>query len=104
MGFAQMIADAFSIDESRDSIRSIKQAIAQEIVALDPQVKVKTTEYFNHSYVPDLVAVWPSDSVTKERYIYLKFNSELAYLFDDLTLVQDHHPIIFGLAQTPHDS
>lgn len=99
--FGSRIARAFEADIPEESVNRVKSTVAAELRALDPRVRVKPTEYFNHSYVPDLVASWPERPDAAERYIYLKFNSELDYLFEDLTLVKEKKPIIFGLSPTP---
>lgn len=101
--FTQRIEAAFAVEDSRNCIESIKQTVVAELLALDPRVHLKTTEYFNHSYIPDLVATWPDDPSARERYVYLKYNTELGYLFDDLSLVRDHGPILFGMGQTPRN-
>jgi hypothetical protein len=96
--FSRRISSALELDRSSDSADAIKAAVTNELQSLDPRLVIVPTDYFNHSFVPDLVATWPDTADKAERYIYLKFNSDLGYLFDDISLVQDKHPIIFGLA------
>ncbi len=101
MGFASRIGAALDLDRPDESVDRVKAAVIAELQALDPQLHIKSTDYFNHSYVPDLVASWPQHSGAGERYIYLKFNGQLDYLFEDIELVKDNQPIIFGLESTP---
>jgi hypothetical protein len=98
--YGARIAQALAIERPQDSVESIKSTVIAELQALDPRMRLKTTEYFNHSYVPDLVASWPSDPASSERYIYLRLNSEAERLLEDIELVQENHPIIFGLDET----
>ena len=49
-------------------MESIKKAVTKELKAVDPEVSINFTEYFNHVAVPDMVLRWPtnlaSDSFT----------------------------------------
>ena len=101
--YAGQIAQALSLEHPGDSVEGVKETVIRELTTLDPRMVIRRTEYFNHSFVPDLVASWPGNARAGERYIYLKFNDEIDYLLEDLTLVKDSEPIIFGLSKTPRD-
>ncbi|WP_460306084.1 hypothetical protein [Actinocorallia aurea] len=75
----------------------MKATITDELKALDSRISIKQTEYFNHSFVPDLVASWPHDPTVSERYVYLRIASRSDYLLEDIGLVADHRPIMFAL-------
>ncbi|MFF0525338.1 hypothetical protein ACFYTC_42150 [Actinomadura nitritigenes] len=75
----------------------MKSAVIDEFHEFDSSVVIKSTEYFNHSYSPDLVASWPHDPTVPARYIYLRATSEPRYLLEDIDLISDHHPIVFAL-------
>ncbi|MGI5503013.1 hypothetical protein [Lentzea sp. CA-135723] len=102
--YSRRIADALSWSIPADSVEGVKSAVIAEIAALDPKAKIKKTEYFNHSFIPDLVMDWPSDPSLKERYVYLRFNSNVEHLIDDVALIGDSQPIVFGLEDTPQDA
>jgi hypothetical protein len=91
---------ALALADPTDTVESVKSVVSAELSALDSGMCIRWTDYFNHSFVPDLVATWPK-SDRPDRYIYLKFNHELGHLFDDLSLVVDKQPIVFGLTATP---
>ncbi|MFG1716317.1 hypothetical protein [Micromonospora sp. NBRC 110037] len=101
--YAGQIAQALSLEQPSDSVEGVKEAVIRELTTLDPRMVIRRTEYFNHSFIPDLVASWPGNARAGERYIYLKFNDEIDYLLDDMTLVKDSQPIIFGLSNTPRE-
>jgi hypothetical protein len=99
--YSRRIAQALSIDTPSDSIHQVKREVSSELRALDPAMVITETDYFNHSFAPDLVASWPSDPTTPDRFIYLKVSSQLDFLLNDVTLVKDQRPIVFGLSPTP---
>ncbi|MBO4140069.1 hypothetical protein J5U46_07915 [Micromonospora tulbaghiae] len=101
--YAGQIAQALSLEHPSDSVEGVKDTVIRELTTLDPRMAIRRTEYFNHSFIPDLVASWPGNTRAGERYIYLKFNDEIDYLLDDMTLVKDSQPIIFGLSNTPRN-
>jgi hypothetical protein len=99
--FSRRITNALNLPRPSDSVTGVKDAVIEELIALDPRMKVTKTEYFNHSFAPDLVINWPSDPSVNERYIYLRFNSDIENFIEDVGLVSDTHPIVFGLSDTP---
>lgn len=53
-------------------ITGVKQAVAQEVNSLSPDAKIVITDYFNHSYMPDLVLEWNDAGKRDERPIFLR--------------------------------
>lgn len=99
---AEILA-ALDIESPRNSVAAVKSLVISEFEALDTRVKIKSTDYFNHTFAPDLVLSWPRDRMA-ERYVYLRFNDDLAYLTDGLDRMHGSEPIVFGLTPTPHDA
>ncbi|MEV4824016.1 hypothetical protein [Micromonospora sp. NPDC049274] len=95
--FSARIENALAIEEPWNSARAVKEIVAAEFHTLDPRVEIKFTEYFNHTFAPDLVLRWPGASGSHERYVYLKYNSEIEFLLDDLRMVENNRPILLGL-------
>jgi hypothetical protein len=54
-GYAGAIADALNLSEPRQAVESVKQIVIREISELDRGAVVKSTDYFNHTFAPDLV-------------------------------------------------
>jgi hypothetical protein len=94
---ARNIHQALTVADPRDSVEGIKLAVIDELTEFDPRMHIKATEYFNHTFSPDLVASWPHDPSIGERYIYLRYSSQPEYLLEDVELVADNHPIVFSL-------
>lgn len=92
--FATHISEALFDPSPRESISRIKNAVANELTALDATAEVKATEYFNHTFAPDFVLTWP-DQV--ERRVYLRLAYDLEALTDGMDLIGSHAPLVFGL-------
>lgn len=102
--YSKRIAGALDYADPERSITAVKTVVADELRTLDPTMKIEATQYFNHSFSPDFVASWPKDPQTPKRFIYLKISSQLHHLFEDVGLVEDLRPIVFGLGSTPTGS
>ncbi|MEZ7130463.1 hypothetical protein ACBR40_34465 [Nonomuraea sp. AD125B] len=101
--YTSRINAALLNDSPAETVADVKSAVIAELQALDSQIEITNTEYFNHSFVPDLVARWPHDPTVDDRYVYLRFNSDLQYFISEVDLIQDNHPIVVGLGETPRD-
>jgi hypothetical protein len=51
----QAIRDGLSDPDPESSISSVKNAVAVGLRGVDPSVRVRKTDYFNHTLAPDLV-------------------------------------------------
>lgn len=99
--YANEILRALDHVDPAASIDGVKDVVIAELRALDPAVRLRKTQYFNHSFAPDLIASWPTDEEIPDRYIYLKISSQPDYLLEDVNLIADQRPIIFGLSPAP---
>lgn len=79
-----------------DTITRIKTAAIRQFEALDTRVHVHSTEYFNHSFAPDLVLTWLQRKEA-ERYVYMRSSSQQDVLADDVARLGDQQPIVLGL-------
>jgi hypothetical protein len=94
-------------DDQRDApgrIAVIKKAVAAEVRAADPAVNVRNTDYFNHSFAPDMVLRWPKED--RERLLFVRPSATPSWLLDDLQLVASYRPMLFTLEDlnTPPDT
>lgn len=94
------IQQALAKPSMRDVIPSVKAAVTEELLAVDPQVSVAHTDYFNHSYVPDMILSWPPAVRRAPRYLYLRYNAKSPELADDVERLEDGEPVFFGLDTT----
>lgn len=102
--YSAAITSALEIDSPRESVNSVKRLVSQEISELDRGVEVYSTEYFNHTYVPDLVLRWRRER-DRERHVYLRFTESPEYLAEGLAKIDPdvEQPMIFGLTPLAGD-
>ncbi|MEU1290247.1 hypothetical protein [Kitasatospora sp. NPDC005856] len=107
--FSSALDAAFEAPDPREAVSRIKNVVAEELSQTDSRATVKKTDFFNHSFAPDLVISWPGES---ERFVFLKSDTRPEVLRDDVDAVRRHHPIVFALdriesgtlmARKPHE-
>ena len=94
------IQTALASASREETIHDVKRAVIDEFERVDRRVSVTSTEYFRHSYVPDLVLRWKDDVDRSERWVFLRSKVRPDYLLADVALVARDQPIIFGLLPT----
>jgi len=98
---AERIRNSFVNQQPADAVSDVKMAVADYLQMTDPAVTVKFTDYFNHSFAPDLVLTWSRDNV--DRYVYLRANSDPEWLKDDIDNIGSRHPLVMTLGVTEQD-
>ena len=92
----QAIDAALAHGDPQDVTESVKEIVAKEIAEVNPELEIRKTDYFNHSYVPDLVAWWgPQDADYRE--VFLRFDSADRHLALDIERLNQDHPMFFSL-------
>jgi hypothetical protein len=76
---------------------AVHELVANALGRLDSQLEIKRTDYFNHSFVPDLVLRWGSGDERHERYVHLRFSVVEKPLEDDIRLLGEASPIFLGM-------
>lgn len=99
--FQQAIIAAGDKRDPLDRITTIKRAVTGEIRAVDPSVTVTFTDYFNHSFAPDMVLRWPTEN--RERLLFVRPNSSETWLLNGLRFVSSHRPLVFTLESLSQD-
>lgn len=99
---AAEIREALAIDRTADSAAAVKRAVAKSLRAVDAGVTVETTDYFNHSFVPDLVLKWERAPKRDERFVFLRFNDEPEWIAEELPRLANKHPVVYGLRTMAH--
>lgn len=95
--FSASLSNLLSDVDPRQHVTSIKTAVAERLREADPAVRIGRTEYFNHTYAPDLILDWGGDT----RRLYLRTTQRPDYLLDDLAIISDAHPILMSLGDLP---
>lgn len=92
----EAVRAALSATRSEDLIGGVKAAVAREFEALDPTVKIKTTDYFNHTFAPDLELSWP-DERKHNRFVYLRYSLRAAVAGQDFHSLGPLSPVVLAL-------
>lgn len=92
-GVSEAVVEALSRTDIVEASTGIKNAVCAELGRTDKSATIKRTEYFNHSYVPDVVIEWPDGH---EREVFLRFAS-YERLAADVERVGGSGPILFDL-------
>jgi hypothetical protein len=95
------VASALTMSDSTEIVETIKSAVIHELEQLDPGARITKTDYFNHSFAPDLVLSWPDKS---ERSVYLRYNLLSTRAARDLELLGGDKPVIFSLDSSHDDA
>src|SRR5690242_1488427 len=97
---AAEIQEALSIAKTADSAAAVKRAVARSLTAVDPGLTVETTDYFNHSFAPDMVLKWERPAARDERFVFLRFNDDPEWITEELPRLAKRHPLVYGLTET----
>ena len=76
-----------------ETIQSIKDKTRYYIERCSPESNIRYTDYFNHTFIPDMVIDWNK----QERYLYIRTTSDINWIFEDAKLLDIFHPIILTI-------
>ncbi|BDU01046.1 MULTISPECIES: helicase associated domain-containing protein [Nocardia] len=91
--------DAFLIENAVASIQRLKEIVTETLLATDPSAKIVQTEYFNHTYIPDLVVEWPSRGSGAIRPIYLRPTQDPWIIEQDVQEHAESKPVFVHLSE-----
>jgi hypothetical protein len=74
------------------NVSAIKDAVVRYLREADSAIEIDRTDYFNHSFSPDLVLSW-SDSSRGSRRVFIRTDSREASLREDLDWVVADAPL-----------
>jgi hypothetical protein len=80
-----------------ESVAAVHEIVANGLRGMDPSLEIHATDYFNHSYVPDLVLQWGSDNARHERHLHLRYRVSDMSFEEDLRLLRDGSPVFLGI-------
>lgn len=93
------IANALSQPVPDDLIRAVKSVVRRELEELSPDASVTPTEYYNHSYIPDMVVEWGGGAgPRRKREIFIRQSLRSYSIQRDLDVLSDREPVVLGLA------
>ena len=65
-----------------------RDVVQRRLLEVHPAARFVRTEFFNHSYVPDLLMTWAVGARRAERRVYLRASSDPALLANDVMLLE----------------
>lgn len=78
-----------------DATADVKQLVCDELAQVDPTATIRRTEYFNHTYVPDVVIDWNDRT---SRGVFLRFVSSPERLQADMASIGADGPVVLDLS------
>lgn len=85
------MADFRTSIDAASSIAAVQEEVIDSFRSADAGLNFRTTGYFNHTYVPDVVIRWEGQS--EERQVFLRASNNEDYLREDIGLLNDKDPI-----------
>ncbi|MCX4233262.1 hypothetical protein [Streptomyces ortus] len=93
--YSVAISNLVGEDPGRN-VQSIKNAVISNIRSSDSSVQIESTDYFNHTYAPDLVLRWAQTQ--EQRLVFLRTSTNAQYLREDIETISERNPILMPLA------
>ncbi|MFF3671999.1 hypothetical protein [Microtetraspora malaysiensis] len=93
--FGAALRHALEFDSPDRRIDSLKTSVSNVLHSGDPTARIRKTEFFNHTFAPDLVLTWPDEK--RERLVFLRTNPNPEWLAADLDVIAPSHPIMITL-------
>ncbi|MFZ3594648.1 hypothetical protein [Streptomyces sp. BH104] len=92
------IQDALHQSSSEAAMRDVKHVVARELQSLDPKTEIKSTDYFNHTFIPDFVLSWGRGDQRPTRDVYLRFSVDAPLIRRDLRSLHEEAPAFISIA------
>jgi hypothetical protein len=79
-------------------VNGVKSVVSGEIRKLNPEASITYTDYFNHTYIPDLVMEWSTPHGQEARPVYLRGTLRPARAAEDVRGLASQAPVVLSLA------
>ena len=94
-GVTDAVRKALADQDMVTASTNVKRVLCEELARADPTAQIHRTEYFNHTYVPDIVLDWDNRD---QREVFLRFVSTPKRLVADVDCIGASGPVIFDLS------
>lgn len=102
-GTEQAIQLALSSNNAADIISGVKEAVAREISILSPDADVKFTNYYNHTYMPDILMKWGRGKKEVVRPVFIRNSLRPSSIANDVRSLESESPVVLALKGTVPD-
>jgi hypothetical protein len=96
VSLAEAVSEALEVSAPSESQQRVHEVIARQLDSISPGAEVKSTEYFNHAWVPDLVVAGRDG---EERDVFLRFQVRDESFGDDLEHLADRKPVFLDISE-----
>jgi hypothetical protein len=97
------VAAAMQSASPDDIIAGVKAIVADEVSDLNPDVTIEYTDYFNHTYMPDMVLKFAGRN-SEFRPLYIRNSLRLNPTLEAVHTLEDREPVVLGLRPADSDS
>ncbi len=101
MSLAEAVGEALGISQPEESQQRVHELVARHLDSISGGAEIKTTGYFNHAWIPDLVA---RRRDADERPIFLRFEVNDESFDDDLDHLATERPFFLDIARRESQS
>ena len=91
------VDEALSHPRPENLISGVKNAIIRELEVLDPAATIRSTDYFNHSFAPDLVLEWSDAGRKVSRDVFLRYSMRATASGHDVAALAKLGPVLIAL-------
>jgi hypothetical protein len=92
------LSDALGRHSWADTVSGVKQIVTRYLEGLHSGARVRHTDFFNHSFAPDLTMTWP-DASQAERRVFLRFPDHPEFIADSVTNDIPQGSMVVGLGE-----
>lgn len=97
---APEIDSALDHPDPREAVERVKLVVQRRLLLVYPRARIIRTEFFNHSFAPDMLMTWDAPGHKAERRVYLRASPDPAVLASDVMLMErEQQPLVVPLAQ-----
>lgn len=87
-----LLSDARTSEEIASDTKS---RLADRLRETDRSVRVKFTEHFNHTFLPDMVLHWPRQNLS--RLLYIRSTNRADWIAEDLSVLGKDQPLLVAI-------
>lgn len=98
------IKSAMGSNNPNDIVSGVKNAVARELSEFSVGARVEFTEYFNHTYMPDLVLAWGEGKRQETRPVFIRNALYPGPTLGDVQNLGSRSPVVLGLSRPSNET
>jgi hypothetical protein len=97
MTFFAAVEDALRRSDRSSQTSAVHDVVRNGLREVAPGIEIRTTDYFTHTFVPDLVLTWGPDDRRLSRNVHLRFVVSDEAFVEEVDFLADTEPVFLGL-------